>query len=119
MLMVRRVLQGVSECPFETRQACYRMPECIAPAVMPPSAFWLDKSSVKLDTGLVSGLFIHQCELPLLADIPQKRLAYAVFVATVEERIHLEFVSKLLRKGNVSCVVQPSLAEDEHGVAVL
>lgn len=54
-----------------------------------------------------------------LANIEQKRFANTIILTTIEEWVYLELFTKLLRKGDVACIVETSLAEDQNSILVL
>lgn len=55
----------------------------------------------------------------LLADIEQKGFPHAVVLDPVVERIRLELLAELLRKGNVTSIIESSLTKDQDSILVL
>ena len=53
-----------------------------------------------------------------LADIPQKRVSDAIFVASIEKWVDLEVLPELLGEGNVSFVVEARLTENQDGIFI-
>lgn len=53
-----------------------------------------------------------------LADIPQERISYAVFVASIEKWVDLEVLPELLGEGNVSFVVEARLTENQDCIFI-
>jgi hypothetical protein len=98
------------------------MPQRIAETVFPSPLIWLDQCAIQINAEIVSVLHLrrtNRCgKKHALSYVPKERLPNTIVFSAIKEWIDF-LLSQLLRKGNVSCIVETSFAKDEDCILIL